>query len=152
VDTRVDVVVIGAGAAGLAAASRLARAGFSVELLEARDRIGGRVASLLLIGEDPAWRSPRIDREADASVHDEDVAGVGLVSSWPLTPAPDVLDRESQSAPVVTAWAGGPAADALYARSPDERVDVALTSLAEGAAEVARPLSGSGRGSSHGGR
>lgn len=38
-----DVVVIGAGAAGLAAAARLGEAGCSVLLLEARDRIGGRI-------------------------------------------------------------------------------------------------------------
>ena len=37
-----DVIVVGAGAAGLAAASRLAKAGRSVLVLEARDRIGGR--------------------------------------------------------------------------------------------------------------
>src|SRR5690242_15699889 len=38
-----DVVVIGAGAAGLAATARLTGAGRSVLLLDARDRIGGRV-------------------------------------------------------------------------------------------------------------
>jgi monoamine oxidase len=38
-----DVVVIGAGAAGLAAADALVRAGRSVLVLEARERIGGRV-------------------------------------------------------------------------------------------------------------
>jgi monoamine oxidase len=38
-----DVVVIGAGAAGLAAASRLAEAGRSVLVLEAQDRVGGRI-------------------------------------------------------------------------------------------------------------
>lgn len=37
-----DVVVIGAGAAGLAAARTLLDRGFSVAVLEARDRIGGR--------------------------------------------------------------------------------------------------------------
>jgi monoamine oxidase len=40
---RAGVVVIGAGAAGLAAAGALRRAGGSVVVLEARDRIGGRV-------------------------------------------------------------------------------------------------------------
>ncbi|MBF2028476.1 MAG: FAD-dependent oxidoreductase [Oscillatoriales cyanobacterium C42_A2020_001] len=38
-----DVVVIGAGVAGLAAASKLQAAGWQVVVLEARDRIGGRV-------------------------------------------------------------------------------------------------------------
>src|SRR3954464_10651172 len=38
-----DVIVIGAGAAGLAAASELARAGRRALVLEARDRIGGRI-------------------------------------------------------------------------------------------------------------
>jgi putrescine oxidase len=38
-----DVVVIGAGAAGLTAATDLAAAGLSVAVLEARDRIGGRL-------------------------------------------------------------------------------------------------------------
>ena len=38
-----DVAVIGAGAAGLSAAAELASAGCSVALLEARDRLGGRI-------------------------------------------------------------------------------------------------------------
>ena len=38
-----DVIVVGAGMAGLAAASRLARTGAKVTLLEARDRVGGRI-------------------------------------------------------------------------------------------------------------
>jgi monoamine oxidase len=38
-----DVIVVGAGAAGLSAAAELIRAGRSVLLLEARDRLGGRM-------------------------------------------------------------------------------------------------------------
>lgn len=38
-----DVLVLGAGVSGLAAAARLAQAGCTVSVLEARDRVGGRV-------------------------------------------------------------------------------------------------------------
>jgi monoamine oxidase len=41
-----DVIVIGAGAAGIGAGRRLARAGVSFTLIEARDRVGGRALTL----------------------------------------------------------------------------------------------------------
>jgi monoamine oxidase len=41
-----DVVVIGAGAAGLAAAATLVRAGKNVRCLEATDRVGGRILTV----------------------------------------------------------------------------------------------------------
>jgi monoamine oxidase len=43
---RFDVVIIGAGAAGLAAAMRLSAAGRKVVIVEARDRIGGRILTV----------------------------------------------------------------------------------------------------------
>jgi monoamine oxidase len=41
--TKVDVVVVGAGISGLVAARQIARSGRSVLVVEARDRVGGRV-------------------------------------------------------------------------------------------------------------
>ena len=48
--TEVDVAIIGAGAAGLAAASALAAAPLNVVVLEAQDRIGGRAHTVPLAG------------------------------------------------------------------------------------------------------
>jgi monoamine oxidase len=49
-----DVLIIGAGAAGLSAAVELSRAGFRVEILEARDRVGGRMFTI----HDPTLHRP----------------------------------------------------------------------------------------------
>jgi monoamine oxidase len=46
IHTQSDIVVIGAGAAGLAAARELAKAGKSVTILEARTRTGGRIHTI----------------------------------------------------------------------------------------------------------
>src|SRR5688572_14906787 len=51
-DAARSVVVIGAGAAGLAAAAALARAGRPVLVLEARSRVGGRCWTRRMAGLD----------------------------------------------------------------------------------------------------
>jgi len=48
---KVDVVVVGAGLSGLIAARQLTKAGKSVAILEARDRIGGRMISAHTISD-----------------------------------------------------------------------------------------------------
>ncbi len=49
-----DVIVLGAGVSGLAAAARLSHAGCTVRVLEARDRVGGRI----LTRRGSGWPTP----------------------------------------------------------------------------------------------
>ncbi len=64
---RSDVIVVGAGLAGLAAARRLRRKGKSVTVLEARDRVGGRTLNHKIAGGKVVevggqWVGPTQDR------------------------------------------------------------------------------------------
>src|ERR1700722_19963542 len=54
VSTMFDLIVVGGGAAGLSAAVKVARAGFSVQIVAARNRLGGGVVARC----DPVGEAP----------------------------------------------------------------------------------------------
>ena len=47
----IDVAIVGAGAAGVAAATRLTKAGVAAVMIEARDRVGGRAHTIPAAGD-----------------------------------------------------------------------------------------------------
>lgn len=73
-----DVVVLGAGLAGLAAARDLAAGGADILVLEARDRVGGRVEQVSVDGDPPAQLGGELVGEAHT-------AYLGLVAELGLT-------------------------------------------------------------------
>src|SRR3954469_663676 len=87
---RVDVVVVGAGLAGLTAARRLRAAGHSVAVLEARDRVGGRTLNASIGGGEVVemggqWVGPTQDRllalakEVGVGTFDQYIQGQGVL-------------------------------------------------------------------------
>jgi monoamine oxidase len=116
-----DVLVLGAGAAGLAAARDLSQAGRRVVVLEARDRWGGRVRTR----RDSAWLVPVelgaefIHGEAEDTMQAARAAGL-LVETLPDRHA---WSRGGRLRPIRDIWSQF---DAVRRRVPKHRPDVSF--------------------------
>ncbi|WP_037623094.1 flavin monoamine oxidase family protein [Streptomyces aureus] len=123
-----DVIVLGAGLAGLAAARDLAAAGTDVLVLEARDRVGGRVEQARL----PDGRTVQLGGEVVGRAHTAylDLAaelGLKLVPSYVAEPGRMVrATPEGSSAGEPPHWFGD-GDSALHARLGAEFAALAAT-------------------------
>lgn len=85
-----DVIVLGAGLAGLAAARDLANAGADITVLEARDRVGGRVKQSSLSD----GRIVQLGGELVGSAH---TSYIGLVAELGLTLRPSYVSEPGRT-------------------------------------------------------
>ncbi|TFB97029.1 FAD-binding protein [Cryobacterium adonitolivorans] len=121
------VAVIGAGAAGIAAARLLSDAGFTVLVIEARDRLGGRIHT---VNSDswpmPVELGPSFIVASNANSLDEELTGLE-VSHAPFAPTPEARTPDGTVTPVspvgadtvtaALAWAAEQAQDTSLAKA-----------------------------------
>src|SRR5262245_15500325 len=77
----VDAVIVGAGVAGLSCGARLVQNGASVVVLEARNRVGGRIQTLRLPGVSPVEMGAQV-------IHGSRAATWAIVRAAKLRTAP----------------------------------------------------------------
>jgi monoamine oxidase len=123
-----DVVVVGAGLAGLSAARDLEAGGASVTVLEARDRVGGRVEQVTM----PDGRLVQLGGEVVGNAH---TAYLGLVAELGLTVVPSYV---AEPGVITRRWAGAvdvgdwPSWCTDADRASYEKVEDALACLVRG--------------------
>jgi monoamine oxidase len=122
----VDVVIVGAGAAGLAAARRCRAAGVSFLVLEASGRIGGRVVTDLTTFGVPYDRGAHWLHSAKDLPFFEEARASGLK----VARAPDRVQARANGAPVDEATEG-----AFWSLA--ERFEAAITEAGEADRDVA---------------
>ena len=121
-ETNPDVVVIGAGSAGLAAARRLLEQGRSVVVVEAADRIGGRAWT-----ENETFGLP-FDRGCSWITGGHDTAYARMARDWGF----ELLDhRSADEAFFVDGKRSSPAQKRAYYRAYD-RIEALLDAAGEG--------------------
>ena len=143
--TKEPVIVVGAGVAGLACASELARVGIDVVVLEARARIGGRVwsderlgfpidmgASLIMGHESNPLT--RLARAAGAELAPIDSDGIAVFHAGRRVPEPELTAlAEAYDELLGQIRAGGRAQDSDYsvAAASEQALDGETLSVAE---------------------
>jgi len=140
-DSSDRIAVIGAGAAGAEAARILTLRGYDVVVIEARDRIGGRIETVA--GDDwpfpielGAWRQDAgADAEVLAALADNDVDVAPLAETTAVYRSPSGETESDEIAPTAIAsaleWAAAQASDLPLSRALDESGAAATAESAE---------------------
>ena len=104
------VIIIGGGVAGLTAANHLKRSGVPVVILEGRDRLGGRIHTVDLAGDQRSWTDMGAawidDHLTNRVYHLLNDAGVGVESTKMGLFGHQIYDQKSSrwSSKAATAW------------------------------------------------
>lgn len=133
------ITVIGAGAAGLAAAGQLRDAGFMVIVVEARDRVGGRIETVTKGWPMPIELGPSFIHNASGNTLADEFAALGM-STQAFSRLPETHTRTGEVVPInpvgaeavatALAWAAGQSTDVSVERalvdSGEDQLSVSL--------------------------
>ncbi|MET0955278.1 MAG: FAD-dependent oxidoreductase, partial [Cryobacterium sp.] len=132
------IAVIGAGIAGLAAARQLADDGFTVMVIEARDRLGGRIQT---VSNDswpiPVELGPSFIVAGNAHSLDEEFTGLE-VSHAPFPPTPEVRTPDGSVTPVSAVGADAVTAALAWAAEQAQDTSLAKSLVASGSATLSQ--------------
>ena len=130
------VAVIGAGAAGIAAARQLTDAGFTVLVIEARDRVGGRIQTVTSDSWPmPVELGPSFIVGGSTSSLDEELTGLE-VSHAPFVPTPEARTPAGTVAPVSPVGADAVTAALAWAAAQAEDTSLGKALVATGSASL----------------
>jgi monoamine oxidase len=111
-----DVVIIGGGAAGLAAAGQLTRSGLRITLLEARDRLGGRIFTRHHAGYPVELGAEFVHGRP------EEIFGLAAAAAVPIVPVKGEFRTKSRG-PWAEAGHLMAEVDQLFAKLPNDNLD-----------------------------
>ncbi|TFB68477.1 flavin monoamine oxidase family protein [Cryobacterium sp. Hz9] len=141
------ITIVGAGIAGITAARRLVAAGFSVVVIEARDRIGGRIDTVSSDWPFPIERGPSFVHHSSDSFLDNELTALG-VTLLPFERTPEVRSRAgavvepsplgAQAVAGALSWAAGQQQDVSVERALIDSGEASLskTPNAEGLSDA----------------
>lgn len=117
------ITIVGAGIAGITAARTLVDAGFSVVVIEARDRVGGRIDTVTADWPFPIERGPSFVKRSSDTALDEELTALG-VTLLPFGRTPEARTRDGAVVEVSPLGAEAVADALVWAATQQQDVSV----------------------------
>ena len=129
------ITIVGAGIAGITAARQLVNAGYDVVVIEARDRIGGRIDTVSSDWPFPIERGPSFVHRTSDNFLDDELTTLG-VSLLPFVRTPEVRTRAGAVVEVSTLGAEAVAGALDWAADQQQDVSVERALIDSGEAKL----------------
>ncbi|WP_166671197.1 flavin monoamine oxidase family protein [Cryobacterium psychrophilum] len=141
--TNERIIVVGAGIAGLAAATQLREAGYDVTVVEARERVGGRIDTITKGWPNPIELGPSFVHNSTENTLDDEFATLG-VSTLPFPRVPQARTRAREVVPLSPLGAEAVAEALAWAATQPQDVSVERAFVDSGESRLSDALNAQG--------